>query len=82
MNPGYNPESNCKGGRRLKNGDDLLDWTLGLISVSLILNLESNELSFDGTKLPCNIKKDIVTQQLQLKPPLYGSRKSIVEYLK
>ena len=35
----YNPQSNCKGGRRLQNRVDLLDWTLGLSAVSLLLHI-------------------------------------------
>ena len=30
---------------------------MGLSAVSLILNLETNKISLDGTKLPCNIEK-------------------------
>ena len=54
---GFNPQSNCKGGRRVQNRVDLLGWKLGLNSVSLTLNLETNEISLDGTKLPCNIEE-------------------------
>ena len=54
---GYNPQSNCNGGRRLQNRVNLIDWTLGLSEVPLILNLETNEVSLDVTKLPCNIER-------------------------
>ena len=53
----YNPQSNFKGGRRLQNPVDLLDSALGLSEVSEILNLETNEILLDGTKLPCNNEK-------------------------
>ena len=52
-----NRQSNCKGGRKVQSRLDFLDWTLSLIKVSLTLNLETNEISLDGTKLPCNVAK-------------------------
>ena len=52
-----NNQSNCKGGLRVQNRVDLLNWTLELSSVSLILNLETNKISLDGTEFPCNIEK-------------------------
>ena len=54
---GYNPQSNCKSGRRLQNRVVLLDWSLGVSEVSLKLNLETNEESMNGTKLPCKTEK-------------------------
>ena len=52
-----NRQSNCKGGRKVQSRLDFLDWTLSLSEVSLILNLETNEISLDGTKFPCNLEK-------------------------
>ena len=52
-----NKQSNCKGGRRVQRRLDFLDWTLALSIISLTLNLETNEISLDGTKLPCNVEK-------------------------
>ena len=31
--------------------------TIPLCKISLTLNLETNEISLDGTKLPCNVEK-------------------------
>ena len=52
-----NKQSNCKGGRRIQSRLNFLHWTLALSAVSLLLNLETNEISLDGTKLPCNVEK-------------------------
>ena len=52
-----NRQSNFKGGRKVQSRLDFLDWTLSLSEVSLTLNLETNEISLDGTKLPCNVEK-------------------------
>ena len=52
-----NRQSNCKGGGKVQSRLDFLDWTLSLSEVSLTLNLETNEISLDGTKLPCNVEK-------------------------
>ena len=52
-----NKQSNCKGGRRIQSRLDSLDLTLALSAVSLLLNLETKEISLDGTKLLCNVEK-------------------------
>ena len=52
-----NRQSNCKGGRKVQSLLDFLDWTLSLSEVSPTLNLETNEISLDRTKLPCNVEK-------------------------
>ena len=36
---------------------DILDWTLEIREVSLILNLDTEEISYMGTKLPCDLRK-------------------------
>ena len=51
-----NPNSQCLKGRRRQNQIDILDWTLE-IKVSLILNLDTEEKSLMGTKLPCDLQK-------------------------
>ena len=50
-----NRQSNCTGGRKVQSRLGFLDWTLSLSEVSLTLNLETNEISLDGTKLHCQI---------------------------
>ena len=52
-----NRQSNCKAGQKVQNRLDFIDWTLSFSEVSLILNLETNEISLDGTKFPCNLEK-------------------------
>ena len=44
-------------GVRKQNGIDILDWTLEIREVSLILNLDTEEISYMGTKLPCDLHK-------------------------
>ena len=52
-----NPQSNCLKGPRKQNRIDILDWTLEIKEVSLILNLDTNEISLVGIKLPCDLQK-------------------------
>ena len=52
-----NPQSNCLKRPRKQNGIDILDWTLEIKEVSLIINLDTNEISPTGTKLPCDQQK-------------------------
>ena len=52
-----NAQSNCMKGPRKQNRIDILDWTLEIREVSLILNLDTEEISYMGTKLPCDIQK-------------------------
>ena len=47
-----NAQSNGMKGPRKQNRIDLLVWTLELREVSLILNLDTEEISYMGTKLP------------------------------
>ena len=47
-----NAQSNCMKGPRKQNRIDILDWTLEIREVSLILNLDNEEISYMGTKLP------------------------------
>ena len=47
-----NAQSNYKKGPRKQNRIDILDWTLEIREVSLILNLDTEEISYMGTKLP------------------------------
>ena len=52
-----NAQSNCMKGPRKQNRIDILDWTLEIREVSLILNLDNEEMSYMGTKLPCDLRK-------------------------
>ena len=52
-----NAQSNCMKGPRKQNRIDILDWTLEIREVSLILNLDTEESSYMGTKLPCDLHK-------------------------
>ena len=52
-----NAQSNCLTGVRKQNRIDILDWTLEIREVSLILNLDTEEISYMGTKLPCDLRK-------------------------
>ena len=52
-----NSQSNCMKGPRKQNRIDILDWTLEIREVSLILNLDNEEISYMGTKLPCDLRK-------------------------
>ena len=52
-----NAQSNCMKGPRKQNRIDILDWTLEIREVSLILNLDNEEISYMGTKLPCDLRK-------------------------
>ena len=40
-----------------QNRIDILDWTLEIREVSLILNLDNEQISYMGTKLPCDLRK-------------------------
>ena len=51
-----NAQSNCMKGPKKQNRIDILDWTLGIREVSLILNLDTEEISYMGTKLPCDLR--------------------------
>ena len=50
-------QSNCLTGVRKQNRIDILDWPLEIRKVSLILNLDTEEISYMGTKLPCDLRK-------------------------
>ena len=52
-----NAQSNCLSGVKKQNRIDILDWTLEIKEVSLILNLDTKEISYMGTKLPCDLHK-------------------------
>ena len=52
-----NALSNCIKGPRKQNRIDILDWTLEIKEISLILNLDTEEISYMVTKLPCNLRK-------------------------
>ena len=52
-----NAQSNCMKGPRKQNRIDILDWALEIREVSLILNLDTEEISYMGTKLPCDLRK-------------------------
>ena len=52
-----NAQSNCMNGPRKQNRIDILDWTLEIREVSLILNLDNEEILYMGTKLPCDLRK-------------------------
>ena len=52
-----NAQSNCLTGVRKQNRIDILDWTLEIREVSLILNLDTEEISYMGTKLQCDLRK-------------------------
>ena len=52
-----NAQSNCMKGPRKQNRIDILDWTLEIREISLILNLDTEEISYMGTKLPCDLRK-------------------------
>ena len=51
-----NAQSNCMKGPRKQNRIDILDWTLEIREVSLILNLDNEEISYMGTELPCDLR--------------------------
>ena len=55
-----NAQSNCMKGPRKQKKIDILDWTLEIKEVSLILNLDTEEISYMGTKLPCDLRKGSV----------------------
>ena len=50
-------QSNCMKGPRKQNRIDILDWTLGIREVSLVLNLDTEEISYMGTKSPCDLHR-------------------------
>ena len=52
-----NAQSNCMKGPRKQNRIDILDWSLEIREVSLIFNLDTEEISYMGTKLPCDLRK-------------------------
>ena len=52
-----NLQSNCLKGPRKQNRIDMLNLTLEIKEVSLILNLDTNEISLMGIKLPCDLQK-------------------------
>ena len=52
-----NALSNCKKGPKKQNRIDIIDWILEIREVSLILNLDTEEISYMGTKLPCDLYK-------------------------
>ena len=52
-----NAQSNCLSGVKTQNRIDILDWTLEIKEVSIILNLDTKEISYMGTKLPCDLHK-------------------------
>ena len=52
-----NAQSNCMKGPRKQNRKVILDWTLEIREVSLILYLDTEEISYTGTKLPCELRK-------------------------
>ena len=52
-----NAQSHCMKGPRKQNRVDILDCTLEIREVSLILNLDTEEISYMGTKLPCDLHK-------------------------
>ena len=56
-----NAQSNCMKGSRKQNRIDILDWTLEIKEVSLILNLDTEEISYMVTKLPCDLCKKRVS---------------------
>ena len=56
-NAAINPQSQCAKGRKKQNRVDILDWTLEIKKSSVILNLETEEKSLQGTKLPFDIQK-------------------------
>ena len=50
-------QSNCMKGPRKQNRIDILDWTLEIRELSLILNLDTEEISNMRKKLPCDLRK-------------------------
>ena len=52
-----NAQSNCLKGPRKQNRIDILDWTLVIREISLILNLDNEEISYMGTNLPSDLHK-------------------------
>ena len=52
-----NAQSNFMKGQRKQNRIDILDWTIEIREVSLILNLDTEEISYMGTQLPCDLHK-------------------------
>ena len=52
-----NANSNCMKGPRKQNRINILDWTLEIREVSLILILDTEKISYMGTKLPCDLCK-------------------------
>ena len=52
-----NAQSDCMKGPRKQNRIDILDWTLAIREVSLILNLDTEEILYMGTKLLCDLPK-------------------------
>ena len=52
-----NAQSNCLTRVRKQNRTDILDCTLEIREVSLLLNLDTEEISYMGTKLPCDLHK-------------------------
>ena len=56
-NAAINPQSHCPKGRKKQNRVDILDWTLEIKELSLLLILQTEEISLLGTILPCDIHK-------------------------
>ena len=52
-----NAQSNRMKGPRKQNKIHILEWTLEIQEVTLILNLDTEEISYMGTKLPCDLRK-------------------------
>ena len=52
-----NAQSNCMKRPRKQNRIDILDWTLEIREVSQKLNLDTEEISYMGTKLPWDLSK-------------------------
>ena len=57
-NAAINPQSQCPIGRKKQSQVDIIDCALEIKEVSLILNLETEEISLQGTKLPCDLQKE------------------------
>ena len=72
-----NAQSNCMKGPRKQNRIDILDRTLEIKEVSLILNLDIEEISYMGTKLPCDLQRRQSTDSVHKSNNSLGTTKTL-----
>ena len=75
-----NAQSNCMKGPRKQNRIDILDWTLEIREVSLILNLDTEEISYMEQNYHATSTKENVYRHLSQKQQQFGNPKHIANY--